>query len=678
LPRLVLVVVRADGGQASQSVDGTAISDGRWRQVGIEDSALNMSGTSSRALEVRSERLLPISASSQLDAADLSLIAEHVGLLRSTVLGGTQADYVVLGVRDLMQLATNAATTTTASVNSRTTGMEASQINLQEASDQVGMESVTKLIFTALGDGETAKLSFDLLTQAMKDSQIVMGLGNDTLSISSGFFDGVGDLFNPSDPTGGLVFRLDEGGVPRLVPQQLDFSLNATAIGINKSFIDTGPGNDSVSILTRIDSNLLQDLRSINAESSRVQVNLQRIGLLDSAVSMGDGNDVLRVSGQVVNSIIDMGSGKNVVILDQGVDANSKLFMGDGGSTVLTQGALGGLLQGGSGDDSFNLADTAYGGEIDGGGGSNTLSSVGSVLGNRDLLVVNNPDAGTLGGVRFRQMQNIELGRGDDLVIMDLQGTLTGKLLGGNGLDRLEFSEWTLPVNVDLDLGSATAINGGRAQGISGFEQVVGGLANDLLSGSSAFAGINGGYGDDALFLRWNPWRSPSNEGTQLIGGPGRDLFVLGGLEEEISANWDGTSGLPRLMDLDLISATPAAPGQVQGIGLSDQLAWLRQEVLPNGVITQSLQRLTPSGLDGLGDARQLPIAPLEQLLSGMTDGTRQLAIAVDPAGGGTLELLGGNGRGTAMSVARIESNMFGAGGPTPGPTVPGAGSALL
>ena len=124
--------------------------------------------------------------------------------------------------------------------------------------------------------------------------------------------------------------------------------------------------------------------------------------------------------------------------------------------------------------------------------------------------------------------------------------------------------------------------------------------------------------------------------------------------------------------------AKPAAPGQVQGIGLSDQIAWLRKDVLPNGVTTQSLQRLTPSGLEGLGDARQLPIAPLEQLLSGMADGTRQLAIAVDPAGGGTLELLGSNGRGTATPVARIESNIFGAGGPAPGRVGPGAGSAPL
>ena len=402
-------------------------------------------------------------------SSDLSLIAEHVGLLRSTVLGGDQADYVVLGARDLMQLAANASTTTTAQVNSRTTGMEASQIRLEGASDQVGMESVTKLLFKGIGESERASLSFNLLTQAMKDSQILMGAGNDTLSISSGFFDGFGDLFNSSQPTGGLVFQLSTGGAAVApLPPQVDFTLNATAIGLNNSLIDTGSGNDAVSILTRIDSSLAEDLKPISKDGNRVDVNLQRIGLLNSTVAMGDGNDVLRVSGQVIDSTIDMGSGKNVVILDQAVDANSRVLLGDGGSVVVSQGSLGGLLQGGSGDDNFTLSNTSFGGEIDGGGGNNTLSSAGSVVGNRDLLVVNNPDAGTLGGVRFRQMQNLELGQGDDLVIVDLQGTLTGKLLGGNGLDRLEFSEWNLPVNVDLDLGSATAIQGGRAQGISG------------------------------------------------------------------------------------------------------------------------------------------------------------------------------------------------------------------
>jgi hypothetical protein len=664
-PQIVLVVVRSDGAQSSRSLEGRAISDGRWRQVGLEDCIVDMGNTTSRVLQLRSERLLPMLASSDLDAADLALITEHVGLLNSTVLGGAQADYVVLGTRDLMRLAASSGTTTTTNVNSSSTAIEASRIILDGASDQVGLESVIKLMFTGIGNSQNAELSFNLLAQAMKESQVLMGSGNDTLAISSGFFDGIGSLFDPSYSPGGFVFQLNSGDAPSLEPLRLDFSMNATAIGLNNSLIDAGPGNDSISILTRIDSNLPVDLQPVSNEESRIAINLQRIGLLNSTVSMGDGNDTLRVSGQVINSTIDMGSGRNLLILDQGVDANSRVILGDGGSFVTSQGALGGLLQGGSGDDRFNLADTVLGGEIDGGSGNNTLSSSGSVLGARDLLVVNRADAGTLGGVRFRNMQNIELGDGDDLMIMDLDGTLTGRVLGGNGLDRLEFSEWDLPVNVDLDLGRASGINAGNSGGISGFEQVVGGRSSDRLSSSCISAGLNGGPGDDVLFLRWNPWQSPFPQGIQLVGAQGRDLFVFSGLEEEIPADWDGISGLPRLMDLDLIGAEPVAPGQVQGIGLSDQIAWLRKEVLPNGVTSQSLQRLTPSGLGGLGDVRQLPIAPLERLLAGMADGTRQLAIAVDPAGGGTLELLGSNGRGTSMSVARIESNMLGTAGPT-------------
>jgi hypothetical protein len=262
-------------------------------------------------------------------------------------------------------------------------------------------------------------------------------------------------------------------------------------------------------------------------------------------------------------------------------------------------------------------------------------------------------DAGNLDGIRFRNIENVDLGGGNDVTLLDLGGTLTGQLLGGGGLDRLEYSNWTLPVAVDLDRGTATAIGGGKTGTLAGFEQVMGGLGNDVLSSSGAFAGIDGSLGDDLLFLRWSPWLSSFESGLQVKGGGGRDLFVFSGVEQTPGTGWDGVSGLPDLVDLDLGTALNGS------IGLSDSIAWLRQEPLAGGGSQESLLRLTPAGTEGIGDARLLPIAPLESLLTGMTSDTLQLAIALDGSGGSQLHLLGGDGIGTSRVIAKLSSELL-------------------
>jgi hypothetical protein len=191
-----------------------------------------------------------------------------------------------------------------------------------------------------------------------------------------------------------------------------------------------------------------------------------------------------------------------------------------------------------------------------------------------------------------------------------------------------------------------------------GVEQVMGGLGNDSLISSGAFARIDGSAGDDVLYLRWSPWLSAGDTGLQVQGGAGRDLFVISGLEQGPPVGWDGHSGLPQLLDLDLGLKDNG------GIGLTDSIGWVRTQTLPGGESQQSFQRLTPSGLAGIGDANLLPIAPLEQLLAGMTSNTQQLAIASDGSGGGQLYLLGSQGQGTAQLVAGLPSDLLGQAGP--------------
>ena len=69
--------------------------------------------------------------------------------------------------------------------------------------------------------------------------------------------------------------------------------------------------------------------------------------------------------------------------------------------------------------------------------------------------------------------------------------------------------------------------------------------------------------------------------------------------------------------------------------------------------------RIVGEAAAGIGDARLLPIAPLEQLLAGMGNNTQQLAIAADGNGGGQLYLLGSQGQGTAQLVAGLPSDLL-------------------
>jgi hypothetical protein len=78
------------------------------------------------------------------------------------------------------------------------------------------------------------------------------------------------------------------------------------------------------------------------------------------------------------------------------------------------------------------------------------------------VVVVTGQDQGFYNAIRFNHVGTVDTGGNNDVVIMNLGASLTGQLIGGSGLDRLEFHNWTLPVAVDLDRGSATGIANGR------------------------------------------------------------------------------------------------------------------------------------------------------------------------------------------------------------------------
>lgn len=654
LPQMLLVVVRSSGNANSRTLAGQAQSDQNARQVGIESSQLDLRRAAAPSLELLSTRNLDSFGLSELNDADLSLIAEHIGLLNSTVLNGVGSEALIFDARDLLNLGLMSSGNATASLASRTIGMENSQLQDLGGLGLLGLEGMTRLNFTGLGDSERAALSFDLFTAGLKDSAVQLGKGDDTVTINSGYYS-LADGLQPGQFQRGLNFNLGQTPTSLGDGSNWSFSLNARAVGLDHSLLDLGEGDDQVSIMTMIDENLINDLGSLyNDPFTTIQ--LERVGLLNSNVLMGAGDDQLRINGNVIDSTIDLGNGNNTLILEGQVLGNSQILVGDGSNQISFNAGLGGLVQGGSGADLFSLGNLQLAGEIDGGGGLDALTA-GVESGNeRQLLKVDGLDAGNFGGVRFRDVETVALGSGNDVTLLGLDGTLTGRLLGGDGLDRLEYSNWSTPVNVDLDRGAATGIGADASGSLSGFEQVIGGLGNDTLISSGAFAGIDGSDGDDVMFLRWSPWLSLGETPLQIRGGAGSDLFVISGLEQAPPSSWDGSSGLPDLVDLNL-NQTPNG-----GIGLTDSIGWLRNQTQADGSVQQSFQRLTTSGVEGIGNSRLLPIAPLEQLLAGMSDDTRQLAIGQDSAGDSHLYLLGSQGIGTSQLIANLPSSTLNSG----------------
>ncbi|MFM1811808.1 MAG: hypothetical protein RLZZ336_746 [Cyanobacteriota bacterium] len=178
-------------------------------------------------------------------------------------------------------------------------------------------------------------------------------------------------------------------------------------------------------------------------------------------------------------------------------------------------------------------------------------------------------------------------------------------------------------VNSSLDLGAGS--NTAQLQGVvqdgslhlaaGSFNQVQLGPQADRLR-LSADAGdwslvLRAGGGDDRL---WLP-EAPPGGSLSLWGEGGRDLWVL--------PRDPGGAGAWVLADLQWDRAADASLGPPR---LSDDLAW-----------GDAASPLIPSGLEGLGQARLLPIAPLEQLLAGLgPSGTApepQLAIATGSNG---------------------------------------------
>ena len=672
-----IVVVKTKNSINSQSMDGNAVLDEILSQTGVENSSITLDSQADLAFKILSDQKGRFTARSLDDTAEANIIKESIGSLNTQVNG---AKDVIIDVADWIRINLDGKESEL-KLDHKTTGIKETTIKTNNSGILGAFDTNTEFEIWTRPDSNIKQTNISILTNALKDSLLITSDKNDILSITS-TIEGVFDTNYLAN--GGYDDNKRESE-----EQEVDIVLSSQVL--NNSLIDTGSGDDHLTITSTITPKLITELEDladkinpkliteledladkINKKQqpdylmpnkqglgsnqmgivSSNDVKIERIGTIDSSIKMGEGNDFLRISGEIINSKIDMGSGMNHLVIENNIDANSKVILGDNGSKLEYVNNMNDLIQGGKGDELFIIRGKENSGFIDGNKGSDTLESQSTL---KKVLTLNGLNTGTLEGVQFKNIENVNLGEGDDVALIDFKTTLTGKLLGGEGLDRLDFSNWQDPIKVDLILGISTGVYGSKPMGVSEFEQVTGGEGPDIISSTGSAVRLEGSGGDDVLFHQWSPWLSDRKEGTELYGNNGQDIFVISGLDQTIPNEWDGRIGLPTIKDLDL-SQQPIEPGTEPEY--NDRIGLVAKTNDENGFGESYTQLLTPSDLDGIGDATKLPIGTVDKLFLGAENSNvEQLAIGLSTMDNQSdmLYYIGDNNK-SPMAVAYIES----------------------
>jgi hypothetical protein len=118
-----------------------------------------------------------------------------------------------------------------------------------------------------------------------------------------------------------------------------------------------------------------------------------------------------------------------------------------------------------------------------------------------------------------------------------LQGFLPGVALsidGGAGSNTLDYSGWTGDVSVNLQLGTATGVDGG----ISNIRNVTGSIGNDLIVGDANVNVLIGGTGRNVIIGGGGPDRIVGGGGDNLLIGGTTDYDRMAAALDAIFREW--------------------------------------------------------------------------------------------------------------------------------------------
>ena len=235
---------------------------------------------------------------------------------------------------------------------------------------------------------------------------------------------------------------------------------------------------------------------------------IEAIGGLNLLIG-GDGNDVLNSSEQLgydspnsVGDTLDAGAGDDIV---RGNGGNDEIIAGLGNDNV----------DGGAGRDTISYAETTQGVVVD----LTTQSATGAEIGNDTVVGIE----GLIGG------------SGADSLTADANDNTVGGSAGndtldaGVGNDTVSYFETKQGVNVDLAAGTATGAEI-DSDLLIGFENVLGGIGDDSITGDG---------GDNHLLAYY---------GADTVSGGGGNDTIVAGREFNASNVYDGGAGTDTLL----------------------------------------------------------------------------------------------------------------------------------
>ncbi len=122
--------------------------------------------------------------------------------------------------------------------------------------------------------------------------------------------------------------------------EEANLKVKASAIGVQDSTIMLGNGDDSVNISAIVTEYLQADMVSIEAALAKgsKDISVRTISLLNSTLDTGPGEDSVFLRGDVINSIINLGTGANALYINGSIDSSSKVIIGEGDTSVTFTG----------------------------------------------------------------------------------------------------------------------------------------------------------------------------------------------------------------------------------------------------------------------------------------------------------------------------------------------------
>jgi Ca2+-binding RTX toxin-like protein len=370
--------------------------------------------------------------------------------------------------------------------------------------------------------------------------------GNDTQIVNEGSVYGkitglaaagqLSSVVNRGDVSGGVNGMSIQSAATRLINSGSVDGEDYSCYISSKSAVLTNLGTFSAAgDGIRIDRNTLGESKIVNAGTIDASTAIVATHSIDSvtntgeifgSISLGEEADTFTNSGQVTGGI-DLGSGADVLKLFGSSAIAGSIAMGaDNDTVIVSNGTILGDIDGGAGDDLYDLRQTDVTIVEVGNSGTDTVK-VGSdwYLGDNfeNLILTGNAD--TIG--HGNTLDNTFTGNRGDNQFFGGRGTdiLNGgagadRLDGGADLDTADYRSDFAEEGVYIDLSKGTG-SSGDAEGdrLFNIENVTGSLLDDTLRGSAGDNILTGSSGSDALDGRG---------GYDLLnGGAGSDAFIF-------------------------------------------------------------------------------------------------------------------------------------------------------